>query len=111
MTDIFSLRRLEENERVFRSYNEAALDGLAELSEMAKETGQDHLVDSNDGLLHFYCECSNTDCRQRIVLTPDDYTNIHHNRKRFVIAQGHQIEKVENVVQEKQNYNIVEKII
>ncbi|HSH31918.1 MAG TPA: hypothetical protein VK963_04605 [Candidatus Saccharimonadales bacterium] len=99
MTDTFSERRLAENEVIFRSANQRIMQAVEQ--SLHGQTG--------DLPLEFYCECSNEDCRQRISATPQAFTAVHSNPKRFIIVKGHQRADIEKVVEACGNYDIVEK--
>jgi hypothetical protein len=93
----FSTRRLKENEVIFREVNES----IAKFIE--KET------DKSGQLIDFYCECSNSNCRQRVGLTAKQYGRLHSNRRRFIVVPGHEMPEVEKVIESESNYRIVEK--
>ena len=111
MIDSLSERRMAENEAVFREYNERIKKGFDELKQVAQEEGQEALIHEEDIPLHFYCECSDENCRKRIVLKPSRYNEIHQHRGRFVIAYGHDVQDVERIIEGDDEYCIVEKFI
>ena len=101
MTDMFSERRLAENEVIFR-----------ELNERIKTEVEHALMNQVGGLkLGFYCECSNDQCRERIAMAPRDYSSIHSTPKLFVVRKGHQEANIERVVQSYDDYDVVEKFL
>lgn len=110
-----SERRLAENEAVFRRANERVLQGVAELDALALEDGQPEQAASPQlagRVLHFYCECSNADCVERVKLTISDYEQIHKIRDHFVISPGHDMPAIERViVRHDPDYHIVEKLV
>jgi hypothetical protein len=106
-----SQRRMAENEVVFRTYNERVKQNFDEIIKVAKESNQDYLVKTDDTALHFYCECSDENCRQRILLKPSEYNRIHKNRRRFVLVYGHETSVIENIIRREDNYCVVEKHI
>lgn len=65
----------------------------------------------DDTKLHFYCECSNLYCRDRIKLTTDEYEAATKTEKEFVVIPGHENKAVEQVVRETDAYNVVEKYL
>lgn len=111
MSDMPSLRRLVENEVIFRERNERLQKNIDQLNAMAEEAGQADYAYKNDmdTPLYFYCECSDEKCTQRIPVKQDDYNEIHKNRKRFVIVNGHQVVAIESIIKETDDYTIVEK--
>jgi hypothetical protein len=110
MMSRFSERRLVENEMVFRQANQKVQDGLEALRLATTAEGHPELVPDTDIKLHFYCECSNEKCRERIELTAKKYRSLHKNRQQFVIIPGHEVEDVETVrLRNDGDYSIVEK--
>lgn len=93
----FSERRLKENEVIFQQANK----GVAEFVQEA--TGESNPV------IRFYCECSNMDCRQRIPLTAQKYTELHQNKRQFIAIAGHEMPEIEKVVLNGPGYTVVEK--
>jgi hypothetical protein len=59
--------------------------------------------------LEFTCECSDPNCKKHIKISINAYENVHKRNDRFAIKKGHETAKVEKVVAEKPDYNIVEK--
>ncbi len=104
-----SQKRMEENEVVFRAHNERVRKNFEAMLQDAKETGQEYLIQNDDTPLHFYCECSDENCRQRILVEPSVYNKIHKNRQRFILVTGHETKIIERVVRQEENYNVVEK--
>ena len=102
---------MAENEVVFRRYNERVRQNFDEVIKMAKESGQEYLVPEDDTKLHFYCECSDENCRQRIMMRPSVYNKIHTNRRQFTIVRGHETKIIERIVRTESNYCVVEKFI
>ncbi len=102
MSEPISTRRLIENEVVFRKSNERA-QKLMQKRNSSK--------DGKEVSLHFYCECANEDCRDRVVLTPSRYQELHINRKRFVIKKGHDVKTIERVINNQSQYSVVEKYL
>lgn len=110
MSSSASERRLAENEVFFKERNQAVQDGFDELKKMAVETNQESLVGDTDIPLRFYCECSDENCRQRVVLRPSEYAKIHENRNNFVVLPGHSVPAVEQLVMRKDGYDVVQKL-
>ena len=57
----------------------------------------------------YFCECSRTDCREQITLTPKEYEAARADARRFVIAPGHDLPEVERVTDEHEPFAVVEK--
>lgn len=102
-------RRQIENEMIFRRINEKVGDDLGELDAMHIEDGNIHLIRDSDLLLRFKCECSDENCAVRIPMQLSDYQKIHANRDTFVVLPNHQVDPIEEVVQETADYNVVKK--
>lgn len=113
MSDDFSPRRLAENEVVFRQRNEKITKDLEALQKTAEAEGHDAIAQNakNDSEvpLHFYCECSDEKCRQRIILKPKEYRELHANSSQFIIVPGHRVPEVERVVATTDQYHVIEK--
>jgi hypothetical protein len=109
LQDSSSNKKMIENEAVFRKQNEKVQKDFDKLKQIAKEDGQDNLAKEPETPLYFYCECSDENCRQRIQLDLAEHTKIHKNRRAFVVKPGHQVGNIERVVEERLDYNIVEK--
>jgi len=109
MNKKLSIRRKVENEVVFRQANERVQIELVELERMAEAEGHTSLPNIDDISLHFYCECSDENCRERIVMKLTMYNEFHTNRKQFLISPGHEALEIEKVVFEDSNYTVVEK--
>ncbi|CAN5149076.1 hypothetical protein BH09PAT3_BH09PAT3_2300 [soil metagenome] len=107
-------RRLAENEVIFRQINEQLQNEIDSVNQLADEDGQPehHIVQSSDDApLSFFCECSDEKCTQRLLVNHQDYNEIHKNRSRFVIKNGHQVVAIEKVIKTTEDYMIVEKNI
>jgi len=110
MSDKSSVRRLVENEAIFRQHNEKAAKGLEDLDKLAAFEGD--AAPDTDGLsLKFYCECSDENCRLRIPVKLDEYVSIHRNRARFVVVPGHEVSSLEKVVTKTNEFFVVEKFV
>ncbi|MFI5275540.1 MAG: hypothetical protein ACHQT5_01820 [Candidatus Saccharimonadales bacterium] len=110
MVDTYSVRRLIENEAIFRRHNEKVKDDLEELNELAISEGEVPPV-KQSMVLHFYCECSDENCAKRVSVRLDEYTNVHTNKRRFILLPGHEVGMVEKVVKRTPKYLVVEKFL
>jgi hypothetical protein len=102
---------MAENEVVFRQYNESIQRGLDDLETVAAEDGQETHIDAGDMPLHFYCECSDENCKQRVILRPSDYNEIHKRRDCFVLVCGHEMPEVERVIRKGDGYCVTQKYL
>ncbi|MDQ3065851.1 MAG: hypothetical protein M3R12_01690 [Actinomycetota bacterium] len=89
-------RRLAENEALFRDVNER-------VHEQAEAHGAD------DHVYAYFCECSRTDCLERVRLTAAQYEVVRAHGARFILVAGHQIDAIEDVVAEGTDSVVVEK--
>jgi hypothetical protein len=89
-------KRLAMNEALFRDVNER-------IREISDSFGQ------RDETYDFLCECSDPECRERVVLTRAEYEHVRSESTRFVVAKGHAMPEIESVVQQAQDHVIVEK--
>lgn len=111
MTDSKSRRHKVENEVVFRQYNERVQREFDEVKKIAMQDNQEEFLPDEDVPLLFFCECSDENCRKRVLLKPSEYGKIHKRRDRFVIIAGHETSEIESVVRIKSDFSIVEKHI
>jgi hypothetical protein len=84
-------RRAAENENLFRRINEEVADLVP------------------DGVAEFVCECSDTNCRERIRLSVDRYEDVRAHSDRFVVRSGHERPEFERVIDVGNGYVVVEK--
>jgi hypothetical protein len=91
--------RLAKNEIVFRDVNER-IEDMAVAQALL-------LRDERD--LGFLCECSNVDCTLRLRLTLTDYEQARSDPAQFVVALGHELPEIEEVVFIGDGYQVVRK--
>jgi hypothetical protein len=109
-----SERRMVENEKVFRRLNEQVQQGFDQTNALAIEEHQPEYVitlKASDPPLHFYCECSNIKCTDRIRIAPYTYNKIHKRRDHFVVVPGHEVLAIERIVRTTPKFNVIEKLI
>lgn len=109
MSESLSERRLAENQVIFRQSNEQVQMELEKLRKTAEAEGRDSLLPDIDMPLHFYCECSDEKCRQRIILKSSEYKALHQNSSQFILIPGHSIPELERTVKATDQYIVVEK--
>ena len=86
---------IARNEAFFRAVNE----GIAEASERFESTAAE-----------FLCECGDAGCTHRLEVSLEEYENVREHPTRFLVRRGHQEPEVEEVVQRRRRYAIVEKV-
>ena len=89
--------RLARNEASFRSINETLNDGLkdAQLAE-----GE---------LAGFACECGDADCAALVHVELPKYEEVRAHSARFLVVPGHEVQGVEDVVEQGERYAVVQK--
>jgi hypothetical protein len=91
-------RRLAKNETLFREVNER----VAEIA--------DGFAGEPDGvLLDFVCECGRAECTQRLQLSRSEYEAVRSEPTRFLVAPGHTVREIEDVVDRNERFTVVEK--
>lgn len=90
--------RLARNEALFR-----------ELNERMKEISQSLAPGETIPALEIFCECGQVDCIEKLVVPSGEYEAVRAQPERFLVATGHEIPDVENVVEREDGYLIVEK--
>lgn len=92
--DELTRRRLVHNEEVFKAVNE--------------EVSEAH-AGGDDGRTAFVCECADRACTERVPLSADEYREVRADPHRFVVAPGHVVPELEQVVERHGDYEVVEK--
>ena len=86
--------RIGTTESIFRSVNER----IAESAER---------FDSEDA--EFVCECHDQSCVHRVAASLEEYERVREEPTRFLLAPGHDDERVERVIARKRRFWVVEK--
>jgi hypothetical protein len=92
--DELTRRRLTHNEEVFKAVNEEVSDAHAR---------------DDEGRTAFLCECADKDCTERVLLTDDEYRSVRADPRRFVVASGHVVPELEEVVEQHGGFEVVQK--
>ena len=90
-----SQRQIGENAAILRNVNEAIQRG--------------HWPGEEASPAAFRCECAQLGCSRMIGLTVAEYERVRANPRWFLIAAGHETRKPEVVVEQHEDYAIVEK--
>jgi hypothetical protein len=91
-------QRLARNEALYREVNER-------ISEQARS----QVAAAASDRYEFICECSNIDCNLLLGFTLAEYEAVRAHPRRFVVAPGHHLPEIEQVVVESAEYWVVEK--
>ena len=86
--------RLARNETLFRAVNENI--------EESASSGQ-----PDEHRFEFFCECSNIDCTLLVPMTVSEYEQVRADPRQFVVALGHELPEIENVVYRTGAYQVV----
>ena len=87
--------RLARTESLFRDVNE----GIAESARRFEAEEAE-----------FVCECSDSSCTHRVPASLDDYEQVRADGVRFLLAPGHSDDRIEQVVEHRRRYDVVEKV-
>lgn len=89
--------RIARNEALFRHVNE-------EVQALARRFG----VRTGE-VTGFVCECGHEECTDRIDVPLDVYERVRGNPRRFLVLPGHVLPEIEHVVEETDDWVVVEK--
>jgi len=89
--------RLVDNETTFREINER-IEQIA----ASQGPGDEHEYE-------FLCECSNSDCTLRVLLTVEAYERVRSGPAQFLVALGHELPEIEEIVFVGPDYQVVRK--
>jgi hypothetical protein len=89
-------RRLASNEDMFRDVNEGIVRG--------------QWPGDPEAPIGFRCECARLGCNVLVALTLGEYEAVRAHSRRFVIVRGHDLPEVEVVVEDHDDYAVVEKV-
>ena len=89
--------RAGRNEAIFREVNE----NIAKLEER---------LDSGSDSLPVVCECDQADCAAQFEIPLVEYENVRRHPNRFILARGHEQPSIEQVIEQEDDYVIVEKV-
>ena len=89
--------RAARNQSLFRAVNEK----IREVNEAFAEIS---------GAFAIACECFDTRCVQTLQISDDAYQQIRAHPHRFAVLSGHVLPDVEEIVEERSGYVVVEKV-
>jgi hypothetical protein len=89
-------RRIALNEAVFREANER----IQELNQTFA-TFTDALV--------LVCECGDGECAEKISMAPAAYEELRAESAHFAVVPGHEMPEVEQVIAQREGYDVVRK--
>jgi hypothetical protein len=88
--------RLAMNEVLFRKANDRIEDSADQEAPPSEPVA-------------FYCECSDRDCTERILISADEFENVREHDAQFIVRPDHDVPSVEIVVTRTPLYLVVEK--
>lgn len=62
------------------------------------------------GSTEFICECNDPQCTARVEATLEEYEDVRADGARFLLAPGHGDKSIEQIVEHRGNFMIVEKV-
>jgi hypothetical protein len=86
---------MARTESAFRELNEAITTTAARF-----EADETELI----------CECADPSCADRLTVELDEYEHVRAEATRFLLAPGHACPQVEEVVESRPEFEIVEKV-
>ena len=89
--------RAGRNEAIFREVNE----------NIAKLEGR---LDSGSESLPVICECDQADCAAQFEIPLIEYENVRRHPNWFIVVRGHEQPSIEQVIEQGEEYVIVEKV-
>jgi hypothetical protein len=96
------------DEREARAAKNEAL--LREVNDRIQEVGTHLSVLPADDRLDFRCECGQPDCDSFVSLTVAEYEHVRRDNDRFAVVPGHEDPAIERVVEQGEQYLIVDKL-
>jgi hypothetical protein len=87
--------RIGTTEAIFRNVNER-------IAETTERFGADSA--------EFVCECADRACTDRVEAPLTKYDEVREEATQFLLAPGHEHERVERVVERKRRYTVVNKV-
>ena len=94
---------------VFRASNERITKGMENLKKLAEGESQYSDIADTKRILHYFCECSDENCRLQPCIKPELYRKLHKKQNQFIIIPGHGVIRIEQVISSKPGYQVVEK--
>ena len=89
--------RVSRNEAMYREVNR-------EIERASRHSGS-----QPEDRFEVICECGQEGCSATLELTAGEYDDAHSQRDRFVVAAGHEDERIEHVVKRTERYLVVDK--
>jgi hypothetical protein len=62
-----------------------------------------------DGDAQFVCECADSTCTEQVSAPMKRYDQVREDPTHFLLAPGHEDERIERVIERRRRYQVVEK--
>jgi|SRR5919202_2380186 hypothetical protein len=95
--------RLARNEVVFREVNER-------IEKLVREGEWLNSAEREAESFQVLCECGNADCSEPVSIALSEYERIREKPTHFLVASGHVIPDIEEVVATGPDYQVVRKL-
>ncbi len=59
--------------------------------------------------MNFHCECDDRDCMELITISTEEYIQVHHKTKQFIVVASHVRLDIEEIIEHLGAYTLVEK--
>jgi hypothetical protein len=89
-------RQVGVNEALFRAVNE-------EIQTLNRQL-------PGPGGMQVVCECGSAQCVERVTISTEDYERVRKDPRRFVVVPGHVVPEYEVVLEEHEDFQIIEKV-
>jgi len=93
--------RIAQNEIVLREVNERIAEKTSDLESRGLAV--------RDETSEYLCSCGRLDCDALLHLTLEEFEQAHERDDQFIVAPGHHVPTIENVVSEHAAYSVVRK--
>jgi len=80
---------------------------LREVNERIEQLNRSWKAEGSDGIL---CECGHPGCIEKIAITPHAYERVRRFPTRFLVKHGHATAGSERIVEQTNDYLVVEKV-
>jgi len=94
-------QRIAANEVVLREVNEHIAEKTSDLEARG--------LAADDETSVYLCSCGQPDCEESLELTLSEFESAHARSDQFVVAPGHNLPAIEEVVAEHDGYVVVRK--
>jgi hypothetical protein len=90
------IRRVGENEGLYRLVNEQIKTLPGETATMTQEFG-------------VICECASLGCTTQIMIMPDVYERARAQSDCFIVVRGHQLDDIETIIEDHGTFVVIQK--